>query len=116
MKTSLNAFFRRTGKRTHEKLMVHINWDSMSQEDIRTLAAFYVLHRVEEDLKGWEEKLPESIEFRAADYIHRQPMSEREFNIPEAWKAPPESKALKEARKVFAGLSAETIRKLLKEV
>lgn len=113
MKSSFNIFLRRNGKRGHEELLVHIEWGQLTSDDMQKLAAFYVLNRVKDELKGWEEKLPESVEFLASDFLHNEPLLQREFDIPPSWKAPPESKALKEAKKAFLRLSADDIRKLL---
>lgn len=115
MKSSFHIFLRRDGKRGHDELLVHIEWGQLSSDDVQKLAAFYVLHRVQDQLKGWDEKLPESVEYLASDFLHNEPLVQREFDIPPSWKAPPESKALKEAKKAFLALSPDDIRKLLEE-
>lgn len=116
MKTSIKIFLRRHQKRGHEDLLVHIGWDGLSQEDVQKLASFYVLHRIEAELKGWDEKLPESVEYRAADFLYNEPLVNLDVEVPAKWKEPPKSKAQKEFDKAIAELSADELRQLLGEL
>lgn len=113
MRTSHKIFLRRNGKRTHEELVVYIDWASVSADDMRKFAEFYVLHRAEKDLKDFENQLPEAVTYRAADFIHNEPLVNVELVAPAKWKEPPKSKTRKEIDKLFEGLSREEILILL---
>lgn len=113
MKTSFPVFLRRNNKRCHEELVIHIEWDGTSPEDIKQMAAFYVLRRVERELRDFPTQLPESVEFRAADYLHNEPLVMRELEVPAKWKEPPKSKAQKELESALSKLTVEDIRALL---
>jgi hypothetical protein len=114
MHTSHKIFLRRNGKRSHEELTIRIDWDSVSPEDMRRFAEYYVLHRAEHDLKDFDRELPEAVTYRAADFIHNEPLVNVNLTIPDKWKEPPKSKARKELEKLFAGLSTDEIQTLLK--
>ena len=113
MKTSFPVFLRRDGKRSHEELVIYINWDGLTLDDVKKMAAFYVLRRVERELKDYPTQLPESVEFRAADYLHNESLVTRELEVPAKWKEPPKSKAAREVEKALSKLTVEDIRALL---
>lgn len=113
MQTSQRVYLRRDGKRGHEEIMIHVDWDRLTDADIRQLAAFYVLHRVEKELKGFDNCLPEAITYHASDFLHNEPMVQKELVIPESWREPPKSKARKELEKLMDGLTPEEIAALL---
>lgn len=115
MKTSFPIYLRRHKKRGHDETIVHIDWDGVDEKDLKRLASFYVLHRVESELKDWDTALPESVEYRAADFLHNEPLITRELEIPEKWKEPPKSKAGKELEKALAMLTPEEIAQLFSE-
>lgn len=87
MKTSLLMYVRRHGKREHEKVLCLMDWQGLDEEDIKTLASFYVFNRAKELLRMDEHTLPESVEFLAADFLHKEAESTNEYVIPPAWKS-----------------------------
>lgn len=112
MKTSFPVFLRRGGKRSHEEVVICIDWADVDLEDMKKMAAFYILRRAEHELKDYDTALPESVEFRAADYLHNEPLVTVHREIPAKWKEPPKSKSAKEFEKAVAGLSPDEIRAL----
>lgn len=86
MKTSHRIYLRRDTKRGHEDVTVLIDWTNVSDRDIKLMASHYVLHRAERDLKGYDNALPESIEYRAADFVHNEPLVQLP-EAPESWKS-----------------------------
>ena len=113
MKTSQKMFLRRHGKRGHEELLVHVEWDGVTDQDIKLMACHYILTRVRGEMQGEQHVLPEAVTVYAADYIHNEPLVQAELKIPAKWKEPPKSKARKEIDKLFEGLSREEILTLL---
>lgn len=113
MKTSHPMFIRRVDKRGHEKVLVHVDWSGISQEDIRQLAAYYVINRAAHDLKCSEEKLPDAVEYRAGDFIHTEPLVQRDWSIPESQRGITKSKARKELEELLLVLSPEEVKVLM---
>lgn len=113
MRNSFRIYLRREGKRGHEEVVVHIDWQDVNELDLKRLAALYVLRRVEHELKGWETSLPESVEYRAADFMNNEPLLECRREVPAKWKEPPKSKARREFEALVGDLSPEDIRILL---
>lgn len=112
MKTSHRIFLRRDGKRGHEPVLVVLDWDNVSQLEMDLMASFYILHRAAQDLKGFDHTLPESIEYRAMDFVHNEPL----ITMPEApapWKTDKPSKAVKDFKEALKGLTPEEVRALL---
>lgn len=66
--------------------MVVIDWDGISAEDIKLMASHYVLNRASHDLKGYDHALPESVEYRAADFVHNEPLVTLP-EAPESWRS-----------------------------
>jgi len=115
MRTSHPMFLRRHGKRGHEKVLVHVDWDGVSEADIRQLAAYYVLNRAAHDLKGFDEKLPDSVEYRAGDFIHNEPLTQQDWVIPDSQRGIRKSKARKELEELLKGLGPEEVKLLLSQ-
>lgn len=115
MKTSHKMFLRRDGKRGHEDVLVVVDWSDISEKEIKLMASHYIVHRAAHDLKGYDHALPESVEYRAADFVHNEPLVTMP-EAPEEWKSTGPSKALKDFKTALKGLSAEEIRTLLKDV
>lgn len=115
MKTSINIFIRRDNARGHEKLLVHVDWGKLEEVDVKQLAAFYILQRVRDDMKGQEESLPESVLYHAEDFLHTEPLVKVPTEFPASWTAPPKGKTAKAASKILEGMSKEDLRKLLEE-
>lgn len=116
MKSSHQMFLRRNSKRGHESVLVLIDWSGVSDKDLRMLAAHYVVNRAAHDLKDYEERLPESVEYRAADFVHTEPLVQKDYVIPKSWTAPAKkSKARKELEELLEGLSPEERRILLSQ-
>ena len=113
MKTSHQMFLRRHNKRGHEDIRVHIDWDGVSEADIKLMAAHYVINRAAHDLKDYDKNLPESVEYRAADFVHSEPLVNKDYTVPDSWKASRKSKARKELEELLEGLSPEEIKILL---
>lgn len=107
MKTSLQMFIRRHGKVGHEDIRVHVDWEGANDEDIKLMAAYYILNRAAHDLKGYDRGLPESVTYRAADFVHSEPLVQKEYVVPKSWKAPYKSRARKELEELLRGLSPE---------
>lgn len=89
----------------HEETELFINWDNVHPDDIKLIASYYIQHRVEDELKGNETKLPESVTVLAMQYIHREVREVKPLNIPKSWKEPPKSKARKELESLFEQLT-----------
>ena len=99
----------------HEETELFINWDNVHPDDIKLRASYYIQHRVEDELKGNETKLPESVTVLAMQYIHREVREVKPLNIPKSWKEPPKSKARKELEALMGMLSKEEIAVLVGE-
>jgi hypothetical protein len=112
MKTSETMFLRREGKRGHEPVRVIIDWSDVSDEDMKLMASFYVMNRAAGDLKLWDHVLPESVEYRAADFVHNEPLVMMP-PAPDEWKSSGPSKAVNTFKEALKGLTPEEIRKLL---
>ena len=95
----------------HEETNLVIDYHTTSEEDIKFLASLYVQHRVEEELKRYEYKLPEQITVRAGDYIHQETFVAKPINLPKHTndKVVKESKAAKQLREAMEGLSKEEV-------
>lgn len=114
MKTFMRMYLRRKEKRGHEEVIVNIDWEDADDKTIRLLAGHYILLRAAEELKNWDEKLPAEVDYRAVDMIHNEPLTQKDYDIPETWKEGKHSKAYKHFKALMEGLSPEELRILLK--
>ena len=114
MRTSQKIFLRRLDQRGHDETIVHIDWEGVSEHDIRLMASYYVLHRVEDELKCWDRKLPESVEYQAAAFIHNEPLLSKPFDIPFN-KKQQHTTAYNKFKELLQGLSKEEVAILLKD-
>lgn len=107
-------YLRREGKRGHEEVLLFIDWEDVSEEDIKLMASHYVVNRAAFDMKGYDHILPESVEYRAADFVHTEPLVKLELAIPDAWKGK-DSKAREKFLEAVEELTPEEIMLLLRE-
>ena len=108
MRTSTNIFVKRNKAASHERTVVHVDWDRVSDEDIKMLAERYVVHQLEHELKQREERLPSSIEVLALDYVNNDRFVAKPINLPKRQDIC-KSKAEKNFEEMFAALSVEEI-------
>lgn len=114
MKTPLKMFVRRDKCRGHEEVLVHIDWENVSEEEIKLMACHYVLNRAAHNLKDFPNKLPDTVEYRAADFVHTEPLVQRDYTVPDSWRNPPHTKAYKKFHELIKDLTPEEIAILLR--
>lgn len=116
MKTTSRMYVKRVEQRGHEDVLVHVDWEGTSEEDIKLMAHYYVLHRAKNWLEQEEKVLPESMSFRAADYVHNEPLVNKELHIPVEGKTskPKHSKSYNQLHDFLSGLSKEELATLLR--
>lgn len=115
VKTSMRLLVRREGKRGHEETTIIVDWAGCSNEDVSQMAAYYVMHRMEHDLKGSEHCLASSYEVFAKDYarLPEPPVSQRE--VPKQWKEAPHTDAFNKFTQLMETLTPEEVAILLRE-
>ena len=100
MRTSSKCLVRRDGKSGHDETVVHVEWDGLTDEDIKVLASFYIINCVEQQLKTNTTRLPEQVVVNGRDYLHREVIVEKKVKVPDSWKSgedkPARGKAVKE--------------------
>ncbi len=93
----------------HEETNLVIDFSRTSEQDVRMLAELYVQHRVEEELKRYEYKLPEQITVIASDYIHQEVFVAKPINLPKRNLGKATSKAREVLEAALEGLSKEEV-------
>lgn len=99
----------------HEETNVIVDFGQLTHEEIKTLAEFYVQHRLEEELKRYDHKLPEQITVLAADYVHPYIHVAKPINLPRQKLEKVVSKARETLEAALEGLSKEEIAALFNE-
>lgn len=79
------------------------------------LAELYVQHRVEQELKHYDYKLPEQITVIASDYIHKEVFIAKPINLPRQNMEGAKTKARQVLEAALEGLSKEEIAALFNE-
>lgn len=115
MITSQDIFVKRYKAATHERLVVHVEWDGLSDADIKVLAERYIVHRLEHELKGSEERLPTAMTVYGLDFLNNDTFVAKPINLPKREVKVKKSKAEKELDKAFAELSPEELAILIGE-
>lgn len=108
----MRALVKRYKASGHEEVNVVINFEGLPLEDVRLLAEFYVQHRVECELKGYESKLPDSIVVFAADYIHQEVFVAKPINLPPKIKGEKKSKEREQFEAATKGLTKAELAEL----
>lgn len=113
VKTSMRLLVRREGKRGHEETTIIVDWAGCSNEDVSQMAAYYVMHRMEHDLKGSEHCLASSYEVSAKDFTRIPEPEVPKRAVPDKWKEAPHTAAYDKFTQLMDSLSPEEVAILL---
>lgn len=73
----------------HVEIVVHIDWDEISPEDIKFLASQLLIHNLEAKIKSgfYGSMIPQVFTINAAWEVHRHQVEPKDYCIPESWKS-----------------------------
>lgn len=103
----------------HKEVLVDINWDDVSAEDIKFLAQQLLIHNLQAKIKaGFYDEIPEIITIRAEWEVHRDCVGMKDYKIPDSWRSGEDKpkvvvEKLSKLEQMLAALSPEDREKLL---
>lgn len=110
MKTEHRFLTRREGKKGHHETKLFINWEGVTEKQLRTLAAWAIIHEMQARYyKDPDHKPPEQDEVDASLIAQEKPMLAMKYAPP----PPPAMKLSKEFENLLKQLSQEELRMLL---
>ena len=107
MKTDIRLLTRREGKKTHHETVLTIDWSGVTEEQLRTLAQWAIVHEVQARFFKGEQEPPETHLVKVAELAREQPTLNLKWCPP-----PPKIKFSKEFADLLAGLTPEEKEKL----
>jgi hypothetical protein len=112
MLTNIHILTQKTPTSAHTETDLWIDWDGVSDEMMRTMAQFYIQHRVQAGFKYCQGSIPDVMKIRAMDYVHPEAVKER--NLSEATKK--KQSNLSEFEKIINSLPAADRAKVMAEL